>query len=52
MIIERPHEAGGRPYQSIWPDPQVFFLKPAADQNGGYIVQATRTESLLSVINT
>ena len=35
MVIGRPHEAAGRPYQSIWPVPQVFFLKPAADQNGG-----------------
>jgi hypothetical protein len=41
MIIERPHEAGGRPYQSIWPDPQMFFLKQAADQNGGYACTLT-----------
>jgi hypothetical protein len=34
-LAMRPHEAGGCPYQSIWPVPQVFFLKPAADQNGG-----------------
>jgi hypothetical protein len=35
MIIERPHQARGRSYQSIWPVPQVFFLKPAAAPNGG-----------------
>jgi hypothetical protein len=36
MVIERPHEAGGRPYQSIWPAPQVLFLKQAAAPIGGY----------------